>query len=112
MLFEPSYNELCVNIKIYLNKWMSKLFFVCFHPAPLSKNQPLQEVQISIFPQEVCKAKYPTMTDKMLCAGDSKERKNPCDVSFNIYVNWDDLFQYLWRLQSIVQFDCVNRLRD
>ncbi|XP_043955011.1 tryptase-2-like [Gambusia affinis] len=50
--------------------------------APLSKNQPLQEVQISIFPQEVCKAKYPTMTDKMLCAGDSKERKNPCDGDY------------------------------
>uniref|UniRef100_A0A3B5LPN5 Peptidase S1 domain-containing protein n=1 Tax=Xiphophorus couchianus TaxID=32473 RepID=A0A3B5LPN5_9TELE len=44
--------------------------------------KPLQEVQISILPRKDCKAKYPTMTDAMLCAGDPKGKKNPCDGDY------------------------------
>ncbi|KAM4716665.1 brain-specific serine protease 4-like [Anableps anableps] len=45
---------------------------------PLPKPGTLQQVQISILPQENCKAIYPAMTDKMLCAGDLTARKNAC----------------------------------
>ncbi|XP_054891861.1 tryptase-2-like [Poeciliopsis prolifica] len=48
----------------------------------LPKTKPVQEVQISILPQPDCKAKYPTMTDAMLCAGDPKGKKNPCDGDY------------------------------
>ncbi|XP_014863118.1 PREDICTED: brain-specific serine protease 4-like [Poecilia mexicana] len=50
--------------------------------VPLPQTKAVQEVQISILPRKDCKAAYPTMTDTMLCAGDPKGIKNPCDGDY------------------------------
>ncbi|TWW69408.1 Testisin [Takifugu flavidus] len=46
--------------------------------VPLPNPETLQQLQLPIVLQSVCKEKYPELTDSMLCAGDMSGGKGPC----------------------------------
>lgn len=61
--------------------WPSPLRRLVFCAVPLPDPETLQQLQLPIIPQSVCKEKYPELTDSMLCAGDLSGGKGPCKVS-------------------------------
>ncbi|XP_034567165.1 tryptase-2-like [Notolabrus celidotus] len=50
--------------------------------VPLPPPETLQQLRISILPQNVCKEKYPQMTAEQLCAGDLAGGKDACDGDY------------------------------
>lgn len=58
------------------------MMHVCVDPLPYPET--LQQLQLPIIPQSVCKQKYPELTDNMLCAGDMSGGKGPCEVSVQL----------------------------
>lgn len=52
---------------------------VCVDPLPYPET--LQQLQLRIIDQSVCKQKYPELTADMLCAGDMGGGRGPCEVS-------------------------------
>lgn len=52
---------------------------VCVGPLPYPET--LQQLQLPIIPQSVCKRTYPELTDNVLCAGDMEGGSGPCKVS-------------------------------
>ncbi|XP_074553200.1 tryptase-2-like [Halichoeres trimaculatus] len=50
--------------------------------VPLPAPETLQQLRVSIIPQDVCKEKYPHLTDKQLCAGDLAGGKDACNGDY------------------------------
>ncbi|CAG05947.1 unnamed protein product [Tetraodon nigroviridis] len=46
--------------------------------SPLPYPETLQQLQLPIIPQSVCKRTYPELTDNVLCAGDMEGGSGPC----------------------------------
>ena len=59
-------------------------YSICVHAVPLPSPETLQELKIPIISDKDCKAAYPWLTSKELCAGDKARDKDTCTVSFTI----------------------------
>lgn len=69
--------------------------------VPLPDPETLQQLQLPIVSENVCKEKYPELTDNMLCAGDMSGGKGPCKVSVEPMVKTIHICLYFFNLSEL-----------